>query len=206
MACPDKKERYRRPNPYRGNVGLSLLPGRYFGSSLRQVMVNDLILTLSRYSDVERQPWHTHENPTLFLLLRGGLRDRRRQGETHIGPLMLVYHPVDEMHRSEAAPQGMVGLNIEPSPTWLSAHQLSPGDLGPYQALPYPNARLAALRSEACEATRGVKEEPHHAVEGQAIVRGALEAEAKPGELVRHVRDILSGGDAARPARLGELG
>jgi AraC-like DNA-binding protein len=120
--------------------------GKYFGAAIRQVTVNGMTLTLSRYSEGEAQPWHTHENPTLFFLMRGGLRDRRRRNELELQTQMLVYHPVDEPHRSEPGPRGMVGLNIEPSSAWLSSHQLSAKDLGAYTALPCPTLHLTGLR------------------------------------------------------------
>src|SRR5262245_59358908 len=99
---------------------------------MRQVVSEGLTVALSRYTYQEQQPWHTHENPTLFLLMQGVVRDGVRQGEAEVGELMLVYHPIDVLHRSEPGPQGMLCLNIEPSLAWLSAHQLSPVDLGPY--------------------------------------------------------------------------
>jgi hypothetical protein len=69
----------------RNREWMRLLEGQYFGSAVRQVVINGLTLTLSRYSDKEAQPWHTHENPTLFFLSHGGLRDRRRREEIVIG-------------------------------------------------------------------------------------------------------------------------
>src|SRR5258707_505256 len=123
-----------------------LQEGQYFGSSVRQVIVNGLTLTLSHYTDRDRQPWHTHENPTLFLIMQGGLRDRLQHQENDLDSMALVYHPVDEMHCSEAGPRGLTGLNIEASLEWLSAHQLSPDNLGSYAIIPCPTARLRALR------------------------------------------------------------
>jgi AraC family transcriptional regulator len=123
-----------------------LSEGEYFGLPMRQFVINGLTLALSRYTHLERQPWHTHENPTLFLLMQGVARDRLRREEAEVGALTLVYHPIDVPHRSEAGLRGMLCLNIEPSLVWLSAHQLSPDDLGPYATLQCPTARLAALR------------------------------------------------------------
>src|SRR5262249_41063803 len=125
---------------------MQLGKGQYFGSSIRQRAVRGLTLTLTHYTHREPQPWHTHENPTLFLLLQGGLRDRLQRQDTDLDCMTLVYHPVDENHCSEAGPQGLTGLNIEPSAGWLASHQLSPGDLGSYAVLPCPSVRLLALR------------------------------------------------------------
>src|SRR5438876_10592359 len=83
---------------------MKLFPGEYFGSTLRQRQLPGFTVTLSRYPAGNAQPWHTHVNPTLFLLLRGDLRDGCRRYEDTLAPCMLVYHPTDEVHRCEVGP------------------------------------------------------------------------------------------------------
>ncbi len=125
---------------------LRLPPGHYFGVALRQVEENGLTVTLTRYPVLGSQPWHTHENPTFFLMIRGDFLDHSLRNETHIEPLSLVFHPTDEVHRSETGASGAIGLNIETSPEWLASHDLSSRKLGPYALLANPRSRMAALR------------------------------------------------------------
>jgi AraC-like DNA-binding protein len=125
---------------------MNLPSGQFFGAPLRSVEVNGLRLTLSRYRAGQSQPWHTHEFPTLFFPLQSRLRDRRRQEDCVLEPMTLVYHPTEEIHRSECGTDGTTGLNIEPSAQWLSRYALTPEDLGAYRVLPSPAVRLRALR------------------------------------------------------------
>jgi AraC family transcriptional regulator len=103
-------------------------------------------MTLSRYPPGQRQPWHLHVHPTLFLLLCGRNCDQARQGDHDQAPLTFVFHPAIEAHAARVGPRGMVGLNLELEPGWLAGHDLRERDLGGYRPLDSPRARLDVTR------------------------------------------------------------
>src|SRR5947207_2071999 len=111
---------------------MRLPAGEYFGATLRQRALPGFTVTLSRYAGSNRQPWHTHDHPTLFLLLQGDLRDGCRRSEAILEPLTLVFHPTHAVHRCEVGPRRALGINLEVSPEWLARHSLEHEDLGDY--------------------------------------------------------------------------
>jgi len=123
-----------------------LVARQFFGTSLRHVERDGASLSLTRYPAETRQPWHTHENATLFLLIRGDFTDRSWTSETAMDSLSIVYHPTDEPHQSEAGMEGAVGLNIDLSPSWIRRRGFGPSDLGSYAVMTHSTARLAGLK------------------------------------------------------------
>src|SRR5262245_16940870 len=93
--------------------------GEYFGSVAWERRCGGLFLTLSDYRPSWIQPWHTHANPTLFLLLAGEHRDHSRHGGFDQPTHTLVFHPSSHTHAGEQGSRGMRGLNIEYQPAWL---------------------------------------------------------------------------------------
>jgi AraC family transcriptional regulator len=93
--------------------------GEYFGRAVRRWACGDLVVTLSDYPPRERQPWHAHVNPIVFVLVSGDHRDTLRGGEHTQPALGLVFHAEDEPHATEVGPRGMRGLNVEFPRGWL---------------------------------------------------------------------------------------
>lgn len=120
---------------------------QYLGQPIERRNADGLGLTLTRYPKHQRQPWHVHENPNLFVLLRGDFMDRSRAlGDQTLGRLGTVFHPAGELHAGEAGPQGRSGLNIEPTASWLVRYGLRMEDLGHYRVIDSPVIGLAALK------------------------------------------------------------
>lgn len=119
--------------------------GQFFGASLRQADLNGLTLTLSGYPAGQRQPWHTHEHPTLFLPLQRSVLSCQRREEEVLAPLTMVYRPADAVHRCVTGLEGVTGLNIEPSSEWLAAHSLTPREFEESTRICSPKAGLTAL-------------------------------------------------------------
>lgn len=123
-----------------------LLARQFFGHALRHADHDGLTVSLTRYQPGASQPWHTHENPTLFLLIRGSFVDRSWTSEAAMQSLSAVYHPTDEPHQSETGEDGAVGVNIETPPAWLALHGLSEAALGPYCLPQEPLFQLLSLK------------------------------------------------------------
>jgi AraC family transcriptional regulator len=117
----------------------------YFGTALERRVCAGLCLTLSQYGP-GLQPWHVHANPTLYVLLAGGQRDRSRRAEFEQPHWIAVFHPTTEPHASLVGPSGMVGLNVEFDEPWLHRHELAERDLGGYGPIDDVWSRLAALQ------------------------------------------------------------
>jgi AraC family transcriptional regulator len=124
---------------------MRLGPSEFFGRTIRERRCAGLLLTLSRYPPGLSQPWHTHANPTLFLLLGGRKCDRSRRQDYDQPPLTFVFHPTSEAHAVEVGPGGTLGVNIECNASWLAHHGLRERDLGGYQTLDSVWYRLRAL-------------------------------------------------------------
>lgn len=101
----------------------------YLGTTTGEIRLQDMWICFTKYRAFDRQPWHTHANPTFFLLLDGDHRDETKSAAMDQAPLALNYHPTHAPHRSDTGPAGMVGLNLELSPNWLRKFHLSEEDL-----------------------------------------------------------------------------
>jgi len=93
-------------------------PGRFFGSTLRERRVRDLVLVDSRHPAGSRLSRHSHEH-AYFCLNHGGTytEDYGRRRRTCL-PGMLVFHPPGETH-SEAHDTAVASLNVEVGAEWL---------------------------------------------------------------------------------------
>lgn len=119
----------------------------YLGKSVRRIDLGGLGLALTQYPSDQRQPWHEHENPTLFLLLEGDFIDKSGAlGERTLATFDMVCHPSGARHAGEAGPRGRAGLNIEPTSEWLRRYGLEPRHVGEYRVQRCPTSSLHGLK------------------------------------------------------------
>jgi AraC family transcriptional regulator len=123
-----------------------LLARQFFGHAIRHADHDGLMVSLTRYQPDTGQPWHTHEHPTLFILIRGTFTDRSWATESSMEPLSLVFHPTHEPHQSETGGDGAVGVNIEIPAAWLARRGLSEDAIGHYFLAQDPTFQLLSLR------------------------------------------------------------
>lgn len=96
---------------------------QYLGPSTHLV-TGEVNLTKTQYPASQVQDWHSHENPTLFFLLDGTFVDQSHErGSKTLKPLMGVFHPAGAIHKGDAGPSGRVGINLEPSETWVAENK-----------------------------------------------------------------------------------
>jgi AraC family transcriptional regulator len=194
---------------------MRLGPGEYLGGTLWERRCRGLRLTLSAYRAGGTQPWHSHANPTFFVLLSGEHRDHTRHEGFDQPAFALVYHPTTEPHAGELGPRGMRGLNVEYEPGWLEEHGLGEADLGGYRPLASARARLAALRffATAHDAGEGAEADLQtqalELIEPLVTQTGGTSAGPAPRclraaeeFLCSHFRGPVSLRDAARAARV----
>lgn len=109
--------------------------GQYFGIAKVSTSVDGLSLAPTEYSPDQEQPWHTHENPTLYVQLGGDHLDAGTARESVLAPLAVTYHPTSSPHHSRVGPSGAYGINLEISDAWLFDHHLEQRDLGEHRVL-----------------------------------------------------------------------
>src|SRR5713101_4382094 len=95
-----------------------LRSGRFYGRTLRNRRIADLVLVDSFHPAGSRLPRHSHER-AYFCLNRGGMYTEaygRRMRTCQPGPL--VFHPPGEAH-SEAHDSALTSFKVEVGPGWL---------------------------------------------------------------------------------------
>jgi AraC family transcriptional regulator len=93
-------------------------PGRFYGRTLGERQVGDLILVDCRHRAGARVPRHSHEH-AYFCFVHAGTYDEDygRRSRT-VGPGMLVFHPPGEAHR-ETMHGPVLSLNVDVGAEWL---------------------------------------------------------------------------------------
>lgn len=127
-------------------VEVKLPSGIFFGVARSSASRQGLTMIFSSYSKPGRQPWHSHEDASLFLALSGEKRDQGPVWGKPMGPMDLVYHAPDEPHFSEVGPGGLRGLNVDITSDWLAAHQIDRRDLATYRHGCDPGLTVSLMR------------------------------------------------------------
>ncbi len=104
-------------------------------------------VTSTRYSALQRQSRHRHENPTYFFLIGGEFCDVSSElGTRYPERFELLFHPAGCWHEGISGESGRCGLNIEPSVEWLAGFGLEASDLGKYRVESDPVRGCELLR------------------------------------------------------------
>jgi AraC family transcriptional regulator len=96
-----------------------LLGGRFYGELVRSRAYSGLILSETRYPPCARLPRHCHEHAYFCLVRRGTYREEYGNRERSCGPLMLAFHPPEEVHTEHIDGEEVRSFNIELAPSWL---------------------------------------------------------------------------------------
>ena len=127
-------------------MNVKLAEGDYFGDVRRRLEESGVVLSLTTYEPLQAQPVHTHLNPTFYIQLRGDHVDTLPQGSFEQPRLSVLYHPASVAHRSEVGPQGMAGVNIELSQSWLDRYDLKASTGRQPRLIDAPSSACLALR------------------------------------------------------------
>ncbi len=120
--------------------------GEFLGLPYWQRDHDGLILTLTTYGRSSTYRPHTHEHPTIFVLIKGAHYDTTARYELLQPPLTGVFHSIAEPHATRVGPDGMLGVNVEMPQAWLKNHELSGTELGGSRLLTSAGSRLSVLR------------------------------------------------------------
>lgn len=93
--------------------------GQYFGSPVSTIRVAGLRITEATYDPPTRVPRHTHEDPYLCLVARGGFEERSQdRAASSCGPGAVLWHSAGEAHEDQFGGRGGTCVNIEFSGRW----------------------------------------------------------------------------------------
>lgn len=142
------------------------------------------------------QPWHTHENPTFFVHLRGSHLDTLPSTTFEQPVLTVVYHPAGLQHRSHVGPLGMTGLNIELTPEWLEENELTPLAFGSERLIDGLREFCATMRLiDAVVHSTVPKERENLLLDFVALITNDVKSLAEPQwfeEVLRRANDLSS--------------
>jgi len=96
-----------------------LTAGQFFGELMRSQAFAGLTLTETRYPPGARLPRHCHEHAYFCLIRRGTYREEYDGRQRSCGPLMLAFHPPEEVHAERFDGDEVLSFNIEVTPSWL---------------------------------------------------------------------------------------
>jgi AraC-like DNA-binding protein len=109
-----------------------LSSGQFYGKLLRCHTVGGLTLTETLYPPGACLPRHCHEHAYFCLVCRGTYREEYGGQVRSCGPLMLAFHPPEEMHAEHFDGEEVRSFNVEITPQWLrnaaGAAQVQPFD------------------------------------------------------------------------------
>jgi AraC family transcriptional regulator len=96
-----------------------LAGGQFLGELIRRHAFAGLSLTETRYPPGARLPRHCHEHAYFCLIRRGTYWEEYDGRQRACGPLMLAFHPPEEMHAEHFDGEEVLSFNIEITPSWV---------------------------------------------------------------------------------------
>jgi AraC family transcriptional regulator len=96
-----------------------LTGGQFYGELIRAHACAGLTLTETRYRPGAHLPRHCHEHAYFCLICRGTYREEYGGRQRSCGPLMLAFHPPEEVHAEHIDGEEVRSFNLEITPAWL---------------------------------------------------------------------------------------
>jgi AraC family transcriptional regulator len=93
--------------------------GQFYGELIRSHTFAGITLTETHYAAGTRLPRHCHAHAYFCLILRGTYREEYCGQHRLCGPLMLAFHPPEEIHEEQFDGEEVRSFNIEITPSWL---------------------------------------------------------------------------------------
>jgi AraC family transcriptional regulator len=172
-----------------------LTGGQFYGELIRCHAFAGLTLTETCYAPGACLPRHCHEHAYFCLIRRGTYREEYGDRQRQCGPLMLAFHPPEEVHAEHFDGEEVRSFNLELTPSWLrSVARAAPPLDQPFDSRGGPLVGLAV---------RLLDEFEHPDASSPLIIEGLTlqllglcirEAHREPGvpRWLQRVRDLLS--------------
>ena len=184
-----------------------LEPGRFYGNTLRQRSVCDLVLADVLYPASRCLPRHTQERAYFCLIRQGAYTEHFSHCSRECGPSMLVFHPPGERHSQAFRDRDVASFNVQLGPQWLARMQECGAPLD--QPMEFAGGRAVELGYRLFQEAWHRGPEAVLAIESlTAEILGTL-AESRPVGFpgcgwLRHAREALEAG-FDQPHSLGSL-
>jgi AraC family transcriptional regulator len=167
--------------------------GQFYGELIREHVVAGLTLSETRYPAGTRLPPHCHEHAYFCLIRRGTYREEYAGQQRSCGPLMLAFHPPEEVHAELFDAEEVQSFNIAITPSWLRGSGAAPLD----QPFDSRGGTLVGLAVQLLEEFESPDVSSPLVIEGLTLqllglcAREARNETAAPRWLLR-VRDLLT--------------
>jgi AraC family transcriptional regulator len=96
------------------------------GNKTSELAFSGVVFTEATFSPDSSLPWHTHDQPTICLVLDGSLVEGFRSAEHELGKYDLTFKPAAVEHRDRYGAGGARCLIIELRQPWIDAHDVGP--------------------------------------------------------------------------------
>jgi AraC family transcriptional regulator len=93
--------------------------GQFLGEVVCSRAVAGITLSETRYAAGAHLPHHCHEHAYFCLIRKGTYQEEYGGRQRSCGPLMLAFHPAEEVHAEKFDGQEVRSFNIEVTPSWL---------------------------------------------------------------------------------------
>jgi AraC family transcriptional regulator len=117
--------------------------GQYYGEQIRSLAIAGLTLSETRYQPCSSVPLHCHEHAYFCMIRRGTYREEYGGGNHRCcGPLMLAFHPPEEVHAEQFDDDEVRSFNVEITSSWLRGIHGNVSMVQPFDAQGGPLATI----------------------------------------------------------------
>jgi len=123
---------------------INLSKGQYLGNNRRRYDADGIILTETEYHSKVFEGWHAHENIHISLIIKGGNREERKQGDMAALPGTLLFYHQGELHRNLNTSHPSKNINLEITEEFMRRYELGENDLE--KMVRHPDAGFSLLK------------------------------------------------------------
>ena len=95
--------------------------GKYLGTSKNELSLGGIILSETFYEERFSSEWHTHENPYLAFVLKGGCVEKRKKDSAECDPGKLLFYSCGEPHLNHSYQPDTRMFNVELNHRWMQS-------------------------------------------------------------------------------------
>lgn len=109
---------------------VELASGKYLGINNRSLNINGLLIRETEYLSKVYEGWHSHKNPHITLILKGGNREQRKKSESEASAGKIIFYNSEEIHRNSNTVLPTKNINLEIEAGFLQTHDVKETSIG----------------------------------------------------------------------------